>query len=30
LLASAGIARCGLLTLDRPLRRIAEDLRIPA
>jgi len=30
LLASARIARSGLLTLDRPLRRVAEGLRIPA
>lgn len=30
LLASARIARSGLLTLDGPLRRIAEGLRIPA
>ena len=30
LLASARIAQSGLLTSDRPLRRVAEDLRIPA
>ena len=30
LLASARIARSGLLTLDSPLRRVAADLRIPA
>ncbi len=29
LIASARITGCGLLTLDRPLRRVAADLRIP-
>ena len=28
LIASARITGCGLLTLDRPLRRVAADLRI--
>jgi hypothetical protein len=29
LIASARITGCGLLTLDRPLQRVAADLRIP-